>query len=287
MNLKLSNVVPEKYFIYIPDNIFLRLLYLQRRKRWPRTHNPQTFSEKMTWIKMYGHLENFGMYADKYAVRDFVKQTIGEKYLIPIIGNWDRFEDVPLDELPEQFVLKATHGSGYNYICKDKSKLDKSELQREASRWLSENFYTFFREQQYKYLRPRLICEQYMEDESGELRDYKISCFNGIPRTIEFHYDRSNGGHKVAVYDTEWRKMPFTVIDGTTEDSPKPDNLADLVNVAEKLSKNLPYARVDLYSVHGAVYFGEISFTPLEGLPYIGVADVEMGKMLDLSGFKK
>jgi TupA-like ATPgrasp len=283
--VKLSDVIPQKYFIYIPDNLFLRLLYFQKRRKLPDLQNPKTYSEKMTWMKIYGHLEDYSMYADKYAVRNYVKKTIGEKYLVPLIGSWRTVDEIPINKLPKKFVIKTNHGAGYNFICKDKSKLDINDMKTKLNQWLSENYYDFFREAQYKNINPRIVCEKYMEDEHGELRDYKICCFNGVPKVIELHYARDIG-HKVAVYNTVWQRMPFNVIDGTDEILPQPDNLSDLLKTAGKLARGLPFARIDLYSVRGKIYFGEISFTPMEGFPFLGNADLEMGKLLDINGFK-
>jgi hypothetical protein len=154
--------------------------------------------------------------------------------------------------------------------------------------WLHESFYELFRESQYKNIKRRIICEKYIEDEFGELRDYKFTCVNGKVKMIEVHYDR-NTDHKVATLNPTWERMPFDVKDianGSTKPLPKPKNIDEMIKVAEKLSKNMPYVRVDLYSVHGKVYFGELSFTPLEGMPYVGETDSKMGEILDISGFK-
>ncbi len=287
--VKLSDVIPQKYFIYIPDRIFLRLLYIQKRKKLLNTRNPKTYSEKIAWVKMYGHLEDYTLYADKFAVREYVKRIIGEKYLVPMIGSWESVDDIPIAKLPKKFVIKTNHGAGYNYICKDKSKLDVEDMKSSLNQWLGESFYEFFRESQYKNIKPRIICEKYIEDEFGELRDYKFMCVKGKVKMIEVHHDRMVD-HKVATLDPNWKRMPFDLKDidsGSAQPVSRPKNTDEMIRIAEKLSKNLPYVRVDLYSVRGKVYFGELSFTPAEGLPYLGETDIKMGKILDISGFKK
>lgn len=288
--VKLSDVIPQKYYIYIPDKAFLRLTYFQKQKKVLNLRNPKTYSEKQQWIKIYGRLERFSKYADKYEVRHFIKRAIGEKYLIPIYGCWDSFEEIPFDTLPKQFVLKATHGAGYNFICKDKSKINMNKLRAEVNRWLSENFYDFMRETQYKSIKPRIICEKYMVEASGDLRDYKFYCFNGKPEVMELHSERTakTGGQNVEMYDMKWNRLNLQLrAKMPVESSPRPRNFDDMLRVVNKLAKGFPHVRVDLYLVKGKVYFGELTFTAGgDFYPFIGETDVFMGDLMDLSGYK-
>lgn len=280
--------IRERVKSNMPDKVFIYLQYYQSQKRLLHLRNPQTYSEKLQWIKIYGNLKSYSTYADKYAVRAFIKKNIGEKYLIPMIGHWDTFEEIPFDELPNQFVLKATHGSGYNYVCTDKAKLDKKALKVEVARWNSENFYTFQREVQYKHLTPHLIAEHYLEDDSGELRDYKFTCSHGDIDFIEVHSNR-NSGHSVQLMDQDWNQLPFKTIAGEPNAYlPKPDNYDEVLSVVTKLAESFPFVRVDLYLVNGKIYFGELTFTPGDGtFPFVGKSDLAMGKLIDLSGFKR
>jgi TupA-like ATPgrasp len=284
--MKLSTLIPNKYFTYIPDNLFIRLTYFQAKHKLLNTKNPRTFSEKIQWIKLYGHLEDYGIYTDKLLVREYVKRTIGQEYLIPLIGQWDTFNDIQFEDLPEKFVLKATHGSGYNFICKYKTKINKDDLKNLVNGWFSENFYTLFREAQYKNLKPRLLCENYLEDEYGELKDYKFCCFDGKPNFLEIHSGR-NSEHVVEILDLNWSKLPFnTMTKDASFQTPKPKNFTKMLKIAARLSKGFPFVRIDLYSVYGKIYFGEMTFTPLEGYPYLGTTDVALGELLDLTKFK-
>lgn len=286
--MKISTIVPKKAISTIPDRLFIYLQYYQSKKKFLNIRNPKTYSEKMQWIKIHGHLERYAKFADKYDVRDYIERTVGEKYLIPIYGHWDNFDDVPFEVFPNKFVLKATHGSGYNFVCTNKSKVDMTALRHEANRWMNENFYIFHREKQYKKLKPKLICEKYLEDETGELRDYKFTCSNGHIDFIEIHSNRSKN-HTVQLTDGEWNVLPYETIAATpVHPLPKPKNYSEIVEVVQKLSHDFSFVRVDLYLVSERIYFGELTFTPGDGtFPFIGQSDYKVGQLIDLSGFKK
>lgn len=271
----------------LPDRQFVMLHYLIAKRRRLPLNNPTTFCEKLQWLKLYGGLDRYCKYVDKYEVRDFIKETIGEEYLIPLIGVWDRVEDVPFHTLPEQFVLKATHGCDYNIICRDKAQFDTGTAKKTLKKWLNESYYLMTRENQYKYIRPRIVCEQYLQDESGELRDFKIHCFNGKPEVIQVDTTRYSG-HKQDEMDMNWNRLPFTfVVPHCDEVVEKPSTFDEMVQVAETLSTVAPFTRVDLYSVFGKVYFGELTFLPAGGLANAMCRehDEYMGKYLNLEDY--
>lgn len=251
-------------------------------------NNPNSFSEKIQWIKVFGQLEKYSKYVDKYDVREYVKNTAGKQYLIPLVGMWNNFENIPFEKLPKKFVLKATHGSGYNYICKDKSLIDIKQLKKLASKWLKENYYKKGREEQYKLCWPKIICEGYLEDDSGSLRDYKIFCFNGIPQIIQIDSDRFSV-HKRDLMNIDWERLPVTLGGHSNLNKIilKPKKLPEMIEIAKKLSKKIPFVRVDLYLINNKIYFGELTFTPGNGLEkfFPNEADYQFGELIDLSKY--
>jgi hypothetical protein len=259
--------------------------YFLVRREVLNLRNPKTYSEKIQWLKLNGNLERFTSYTDKYEVREYVRRTIGDQYLIPLLGVWDSFDDIPFDDLPEQFVIKATHGAGYNYICRNKKDLNKKELKEKVNKWLSENFYTASREPQYKLCRPRIICEKYMEDSSGELRDYKFWCFSGEPDSVMVIEDRQKG-MTLDIFDMTWKRFPIKLnhYENAIRPVSRPKRLDDMVSLSRKLSREFPAVRVDLYLVEDKIYFGELTFTPGSGLNiyHPASADRELGDKINL-----
>jgi hypothetical protein len=258
--------------------------------KFPNINNPKTFSEKMQWAKVYGGLEKYANFVDKYEVRKIVKLLIGEQYLVPTFGAWDRFEDIDFDKLPNRFVLKGSHGSGYIYICKDKSKLNKSEVKKVVNSWLAENFYIRTREKQYDPCEPKIVSEEYLEDENGELIDYKFFYYNGIPDLVEVVWDRFTN-HKGDIYmDMNWNKQNISYIGTKLSDRipVKPDNFKEMVNISKKLALQFPFVRVDLYSLKGKIYFGELTFVPASGLERFDppIIDTLWGNKIDLNKYK-
>ena len=241
---------------------------------------PKTFSDKINWIKLYGVTGEMTRLSDKLLVRDWIREKLGEEYLVPLIGAWDNFFDIDFSSLPDRFVLKANHGSHMNIVVKDKSTLDLRAAQLTAQEWLKTNFaYMFGFQMQYKDIVPKLIIEEYMESDSdseepgpppgisaGELTDYKIHCFNGIPESIEYI---SGEGEKrrLTFLNLNWEPLWYRTATYPVHETcpPRPEKLSDLIRTAEVLSNGFPYVRVDLYVVKGQVKFGEMTFTPSSG----------------------
>lgn len=285
----------------LPDALFLRLTFLLAMRRILHLRNPRTLSEVIQWLKLHGALERYAPYADKYEVRQYVARTIGPQYLAPLIGVWDEFDQMPWDSLPEQFVLKSTHGCGYNFVCRDKSSTDVARLRQRVTTWMSKNFYNGNREPQYRGIVPRLIAEAYLEDDSGSLRDYKFTCLDGVPILLEVMGNRAHGMYTVNIYDHQWNLLPYTVdihdrqwslLSHKARSRPnsvkpitRPALLDDMYDAAAKLSAGFPFVRVDLYYVAGKIYFGELTFTPANGfITYRPKSfDQELGRMVDLS----
>lgn len=276
---------------YLTDTQVILIDYFLTFGKLPNLKNPETFTEKMQWLKIYGHLENYAKYVDKYKVRKYVEKRIGNKFLVPLLGVWDRFDDINFDKLPDKFVLKATHGSYYNFICKDKLLFDKNKLRKTFNKWLNRSFYNVTREIQYKNCKPKIICEKYLQDYSGGLIDYKFYCTHGRPRLVEIHTDRFLN-HNVAMLDLNWRRLPFRFIPKTINPLKvvsKPKNIDEMLAISRKLSKPFPFVRVDLYSVNNKSYFSELTFTPASGLMKFErlEGDLQLGKIIDLKKFDK
>jgi hypothetical protein len=253
-------------FWFLSDKQLVYLSYFSIFYKFPDLANCKNINEKLQWFKLHGNLEKYSKYVDKFTVRDYIEQKIGNSHLVPLLGKWDKFENIPFETLPQKFVLKVTHGSGYVFICKDKSALNIPELRTMVNRWMSDNFYKKTRESQYKECTPKIICEKYLEDYSGGLIDYKFYCSNGEPKFLEVHSDRFIG-HKIYYTDLNYKKLSIsTSIAPVPDRIIKPRNFDSMVDIARKLASDFPFVRVDLYSSRGNIYFGELTFTPAAGL---------------------
>lgn len=230
--------------------------------------NPQTFNEKIQWMKLYDSTPLKTQLADKYLVRDWVKEKIGEEYLIPLLGVWEDFDDIDFDKLPDKFVLKANHGSAWNIIVTDKNKLNKQDAKRKFDEWLHTNFaYKAGLELHYKNIKPLIIAEEYIENNNQDLDDYKIWCFDGKSKFIQFLTERKQG-LKMAFYDKQWNKQDFVYsYPMNNKEIKKPHNLELLLSLAEKLAQGFPHVRADFYILNdGSIKFGEMTFTSMSGI---------------------
>jgi len=245
---------------FVSDRLFAIVYYFHFMQRLPNIDNPVRYTEKIQWYKLHGGLDEYSSLVDKYKVRSFISKTIGDAYLIPLLQVGDTVEDINFDALPEQFVIKLSHGSGYNYICKKKKHTDIDELKKLLSSWRNENFYFVGRERQYKNCQPKIIVETLLQ-EDGELTDYKLFCFDGAPRFIQVDVDRSTH-HTRSFFDLAWNKLPFTTLYPRTEKViDRPGNLDEMIEIARKLCQSFRHVRVDLYNPDGHIYFGELTFT--------------------------
>ena len=247
---------------------------------------PQTFNEKIQWLKLYDRNPEYTKMVDKYEVRKYIAETIGEEYLIPLLGVWDKFDDIDFAKLPEQFVLKCTHDSGGLVVCKDKSQFDINEARKKINKCLKRNYFWQSREWPYKNVKPRIIAEQYMVDESGtELKDYKLFCFDGQPKALFIATDRQIDDTKFDFYDMEFNHLPFTNgHPNAIKDIKRPQGLDDMAELARKLSSGMRQVRIDFYDINGKVYFGEITFSHWSGMvPFEPEEwDYKWGKMIKL-----
>ena len=249
----------------MPDEEYLKKCFKSCMGEDLHLDNPKTFNEKLQWLKLYDRKPEYTMMVDKYKVRDYIKETIGEEYLIPLLGVWDKAEDIDFDALPNQFVLKCNHNSGLGmYICKDKSKLTENQIKairKNLTKGLQQDYYLTGREWPYKNVPRKIIAEKYMEDETGQLRDYKFYCFNGEPKIIMINSDREIGKTKADYFDMDfnWIDLKWGYEHALVKPS-KPINFKKMKELAVVLSKNIPELRVDFYEVNNKIYFGELTF---------------------------
>ncbi len=252
---------------FLPDKIYLKAVFKVETGYTLDLENPKTYNEKLQWIKLYDRRPEYITYADKFKVREHITNTIGAKYLIPLIGMYKKAEDIPWQDLPNRFVLKCNHASGTNIICKNKADLDIASAEKKLNTWLKKNAYWGAREWCYKDIEPCIICEEFIETADGNTPDdYKFMCFNGVPRLIQVHHDRY-GNHTLDYYTPEWKKADLQRIDAdiSTKIVERPEKLDEMLSIAERLSKDMYYARIDLYYVSGKIYFGEITLYPTGG----------------------
>lgn len=264
-----------------------KFLYPLMVKRWYKVvtgkelnlKHPKTFNEKMQWLKVYDKNPIKTKLADKYKVRDWIKERIGEEYLIPLFGVYDKFEDIDFNKLPNRFVIKCNHGCGYNIIVKDKTKLNFDEIKNKLNKWMAENCATIAWELHYRDINPKIIIEKYMENEgTDDLYDYKLWCFAGKVKYIQFLSGRNLNGLKMAFYDRKWNKQNFVYsypIDNNNIQ--KPNNLLEMIDLSEKLARDFNHVRVDLYRLNsGKIYFGEMTFTSAAGIAKWSSEDVNL-----------
>lgn len=274
----------------IPDKTYIKIKYYIVFHKKIDLKNPKTFNEKINWLKLFDRKKEYIKMVDKYEVKNYVSKVIGEEHIIPTIGVYDRFEEINFEKLPNKFVIKCTHDSGGAILCKNKKFFDANEAKKKINFNLKNDYYYHAREWPYKYVKPRIIIEEYMEDKKNKkIVDYKFFCFNGKANYCLVCSDREEN-LKETFFDFKWNLAPFKRknhdIDNTLK---KPDNLDLMINLAQKLSKKVPFIRVDFYEVNGNVYFGELTFYPASGLSKFEPEewDLNLGNMIELPTDRK
>ena len=248
--------------------------------------NPTDFMDKIQWLKFYYYTENYGHLVDKFAVRSFVEQKIGSKYLNDFIGIYNDVDSIDFDKLPNQFALKATHGSGYNIIVADKSKLNFRNVKKQLNKYLRQDYSKTNQEAIYRNIKPRILAEKYLQQsEANNIIDYKFFCFHGCAKFV-WVKTLHNGKYKNCYYDLNWNKIKE---DSNTSnyldiDMEKPENLDEMINISNQLASELIFVRVDLYSIKNQIYFGELTFFPWGGKQRLTVEyfNVHFGKLINL-----
>lgn len=252
-----------------PDKLYLQLRFRNSMGHPLNLENPVTFSEKLQWLKLYDQRPEYTVMVDKYAAKQYVANILGDDYIIPTYGVWNKPEDIDWDSLPDQFVLKCTHDSGTVIIVRNKQTIDRKKTTRLLNKYLKKDYYIVDREWPYKNVPKRIIAEKYLEPrpDINDLPDYKFFCFNGEPKFCQVISGR---GAKMCIdfFDYEWNHQPFhepkkyPFADAKPE---KPKHFEQMWQAASTLSKGLPFSRIDFYDVSDKVYFGEITFFPTSG----------------------
>lgn len=246
----------------LPDGTYLRLRYLIAFRKPLHLKNPRTFNEKLQWLKLYDRNPEYTRMVDKLEAKKYVAERIGEEYIIPTLGVWDRFEEIDFDALPDQFVLKCTHDSGGLVICKDKKSLDLDAAREKITACLKENYYWDYREWPYKNVKPRIIAEPYLrDDETGELRDYKFYTFGGEVKALLIISRRDTPDAGGDYFDAEFHHLDMQWGYKNAKVLPAPPkSMEDMIRLAQLLSKSTPELRVDFYEINGKPFFGEMTF---------------------------
>lgn len=251
-----------------------------------KLNSPETFLEKIHWLNLYGHAEKLDKYADKYEVRKYVKEKIGEQYLIPIYSIHNTIDTINTNDLPDKFIIKATHGSGWNIIIKDKERANWFIYKNLMNYWLKANFFEKEGELCYRNIKGRLIIEKYMDTFDDNLIDYKFWCFNGKVEFIGVYGERQYK-LKGIILDTKWNEMSiyYPCIEKYKPLPQEPKNIKEMIIIAEKLSAQFTFVRVDLYSVLNQIYFGELTFMPGIGLNIQFPAELDKyyGSLIDIN----
>lgn len=262
----IKNIPQEDYERKLCDYYSLRTL------KAINIQQPRSFNEKVQWLKLYDPMNSLKTeLSDKYAVRNWIENKLGKEYLIPLLGVWKDVSDIDLSTLPDKFVLKTNHGCGTTMIINNKAEVDWAEIKKQYDEWLSANYAFFSFEPHYRDIEPRIIAEEYIEQNDGNLYDYKIHCFNGKPLYILVIGNRDLKQHigQGAYYDLEWNLQSFTsnAYPVYKQLLPPPKHLKEMIKIAEILSKDFAYVRVDLYELdNGDIKFGEMTFTPSSGI---------------------
>ncbi len=249
---------------FLPDDIYLRILYRACFNKKLNLKKPQSYNEKLQWLKLYDRKPYYSKLVDKYEVKKIVAKKAGEKYIIPTLGVWERFEDIDFDSLPNRFVLKCTHDSGGLVIVKDKQKINLQEAKKKIDLSLKTNYFWSSREWPYKSVKPKIIAEKYIGDSERDLKDYKFFCFNGKPEYLFVASDRNRPDTEVKFdyFDIQYNRLNMrqSVHPTSSYNIPKPKHYNEMIWLAKKLSKGIPQIRIDLYEENDQVYFGECTF---------------------------
>lgn len=253
----------------VSDKQFLIIKYRRAFSKDISIDMPLGFNEKLQWLKLYDRKPEYTIMVDKYRVREFVSKKIGKQYLIPLIGVWNSPDEIDFIKLPNKFAMKCNHNSGLGMcICTDKSRLDVKTVRKDLEKGLKQDYYLTGREWPYKDVPRKIIAEQYMKSDEGGLTDYKIHCFNGVPKLVLVCKDRfADTGLTEDFFTPEWEHLDIRrpAHPNSMKDIPKPEKLSEMLSLAEQLSENIPFIRVDFYIVENQIYFSELTFFPASG----------------------
>lgn len=285
----------QNFFRWLPDKTYLQLLYRFKMGHRLDLNHPKTFTEKIQWLKLYNRRPEYTLMVDKYAVKKYVADIIGEKYIIPTLGVWNKPEDIDWDALPNEFVLKTTHGGGSGgvIICKDKKTFDRNKAILTLRENMNSDIYRSLREWPYKDVKRRVLAEKYMVPKDMvnnpiyDLSDYKFFCFNGEPKYCQVIRNR-HSKESIDFYDMNWRHQEFVGLNPIASNGinpvPRPLLLDDMICICHKLSENMKFVRIDMYVIDNRTYFGEITFYPASGIGLFNPDkwNTELGNLISL-----
>lgn len=285
----------QNFFRWLPDKTYLQLLYRFKMGHRLDLNHPKTFTEKIQWLKLYNRRPEYTLMVDKYAVKKYVADIIGEKYIIPTLGVWNKPEDIDWDELPNEFVLKTTHGGGSGgvVICKDKKTFDRNKAILTLRDSMDSDIYRSLREWPYKDVKRRVLAEKYMVPKDMinnpiyDLSDYKFFCFNGEPKYCQVIRNR-HSKESIDFYDMNWRHQEFVGLNPIASNGinpvPRPLLLDEMICICHKLSENMKFVRIDMYVIDNRIYFGEITFYPASGIGLFNPDkwNTELGNLINL-----
>lgn len=285
--------VRDEYGSLMDDGIFLKAVYEHNMGAPLDLKNPQSFNEKLNWLKIYDHNPLYTVLADKYSVKEYVASIIGWEYIIPTLGIYNCWEEINFDSLPEQFVLKCTHDAGSTILVKDKDRFDRREAQHVIEKCLKRNFYWIGREWPYKNIPPRIIAEQFIESDSDkkDLIDYKFFCFNGVADNVMIVTDRATKEPRFYHFSKDWHLLKYNRRGRALPDDYtmfKPDNMSQMFELVEQMSIGFPEVRIDLYNVNGKIYFGEYTLFNEGGFEngFDYKSDKHLGDLIELPVIK-
>ena len=273
------------FYNKMDDKEYLKLMSKTLLHKELNLDNPQTYSDKMQWLKLHDRRPEYTTMVDKYAVKEYVAKLIGKDHIIPTLGVWEHFDDIDFDKLPNQFVLKCTHDSGSLIICKDKNKFNKTAARKQIEGCLKHNYFYYYREWPYKNVKPRIIAEKYMTPKGSDaLIDYKFFCFNGIPKIMYYSKDKANDP-RTDFFDMEYNHLPIRMRDQNSDTiPPKPLTFETMKTLASQLSAGFPHVRIDFYEIEGKIYFGEFTFYHCSGFTDVKPKewDYKLGSWIEL-----
>jgi hypothetical protein len=258
---KADNTIKQQYHAFYDNKAYLKYRYKLETGFDLEIDNPKTFNEKLQWLKLNGYKPGYTKYTDKAQFKDYIKRRYGEKYVIPTIGEWERYDDIDFEALPDRFVLKCTHDSGSIVLVNGQQNLDHSFAHDRLDGALAIDYYWLGREWTYRNAERRIIAEQFVQDDYGELRDYKVFCFNGKARLVQVDLDRYTR-HRRNIYDLDWNYLPLSILYPTAPEAnvEKPVCFDEMIAIAEELSENIIHVRVDFYAIGKHPVVGEMTF---------------------------
>jgi len=265
---KIFEALDNRGIIRISDEQYLKMVFRNTMKSRLNLQFPQTFNEKLQWLKLYDRNPEYADMVDKYKVREYIKNKIGEEYLIPLLGVYDKFDDINFDELPEQFVIKCNHDSGGVVICKNKKDLNINKLKKKINKSLKRNYFYNGREYPYKNIAPKIVIEKLMENDGKEIADHKVHNFNGRPKVILVCQDRfKDTGLTEDFFSDKWEHLDIQRPNHPNAKQliQKPVELEEMLKLSRILSKDIPFVRTDFYVINHKIYFGEMTFYPASG----------------------